>query len=72
MTDYFRKIAPDGTQPNLNTSIMKEHQQVIPPINLQKKYVKFVRQVDKSRLAVQKSLDELEILKKSLMQEYFG
>jgi len=45
---------------------------IIPPIKLQNQFAEFVQQVDKSRLAVQKSLDELEILKKSLMQEYFS
>ena len=32
----------------------------------------FVAQIDKSKLAIQKSLDKLEILKKALMQKYFG
>lgn len=41
-------------------------------IDLQNQFADFVQQVDKSKLAVQKSLDELEILKKSLMQQYFG
>ena len=43
-----------------------------PPLDLQKQFIAFVEQVDKSKLAVQKSLDELETLKKSLMQQYFG
>ena len=43
-----------------------------PPITLQEQFVAFVEQTDKSKLAVQKSLEELEILKKSLMQQYFG
>ena len=43
-----------------------------PPISLQKSFLDFVAQVDKSKLAVQQSLDELETLKKSLMQQYFG
>ena len=43
-----------------------------PPITLQEQFVAFVEQTDKSKLAVQKSLEELEILKKSLMQHYFG
>ena len=72
MTKHFRLIAPAGTQPNLNTTIMKKHMQIVPPLSLQKEYVAFVQQVDKSKLAVQKSLDELETLKKALMQEYFG
>ena len=72
MTDHFRKIAPAGTQPNLNTAIMKAYVQIIPPMELQKKYIAFVEQTDKSKLAIQQSLDKLETLKKSLMQEYFG
>lgn len=72
MTEHFRAIAPAGTQPNLNTAIMKAYNQVIPPLNLQREYISFVTQVDKSKLAVQKSLEQLETLKKSLMQKYFG
>ena len=49
MTKYFRNIAPAGTQPNLNTSIMKQHMQIIPPIKMQKQYVYFVRQINKSK-----------------------
>ena len=44
----------------------------IPPIELQEQFATFVEQTDKSKLAVQKGLQELEILKKSLMQQYFG
>lgn len=72
MTEYFRKMAPAGTQPNLNTVIMKSYMQIIPPMNLQKAYIEFVSQVDKSKLVVQQSLEKLETLKKSLMQQYFG
>lgn len=49
MTDHFRKIAPAGTQPNLNTAIMKAYIQIIPPMELQKEYIAFVEQVDKSK-----------------------
>ena len=38
----------------------------------QEQFAAFVAQTDKSKLAVQKGLKELEILKKSLMQQYFG
>lgn len=44
----------------------------IPPMALQEQFAAFVEQTDKSKLAVQKGLQELEILKKSLMQQYFG
>ena len=72
MTEYFRTIAPSGTQPNLNTTIMKEYRQVIPPIELQKEFIRFIEQVDKSKVVVQKALDEAQILFDSLMQKYFG
>lgn len=44
----------------------------VPPIGLQKQYEEFVRQTDKSKAEIQNALNELEILKKSLMQQYFG
>ena len=72
LTEYFRAIAPDGTQPNLNTAIMKMHQQIIPPIKLQRQFVEFVRQVDKSKLSIQQSIETLQTLKAKLMQDYFG
>ncbi len=72
MTEHFRAIAPAGTQPNLNTAIMKAYMQIIPPIKLQKDYIVFVEQTDKSKLEIQKSLEKLEMLKKALMQKYFG
>ena len=72
MTEHFRAIAPAGTQPNLNTAIMKAYKQVIPPIELQREFINFAKQVTKSKVAVQKALDETQILFDSLMQEYFG
>ena len=56
----------------LNLTIIKGLSFHIPPINLQNQFVEFYEQVDKSKLAIQKSLEKLEILKKSLMQKYFG
>jgi len=38
----------------------------------QKQFAAFVEQTDKSKLVIQQSLDKLELLKKSLMQEYFA
>ncbi len=72
MTEHFRAIAPAGTQPNLNTTIMKAYKQVIPPIELQKEYIRFTGQVNKSKFAVQKALDNAQLLCDSLMQKYFG
>lgn len=43
-----------------------------PPIDLQNQFADFVTQVEKQKATVQQSIDKLETLKKSLMQEYFG
>lgn len=48
MTEYFRRIAPAGTQPNLNTAIMKAYEQIIPPLELQREFIAFVNQINKS------------------------
>ena len=44
----------------------------VPPTELQKRFAVFVEQTEKTKAEIQKSLDELETLKKSLMQKYFG
>ena len=72
MTEYFRKTAPAGTQPNLNTNIMKMHRQIVPPMEMQKAFISFVKCADRQKQIVQQSLDRLELMKKALMQEYFG
>lgn len=43
-----------------------------PPREIQKQYSDFVGQIDKSKLTIQRSCDKLEVLKKALMQRYFG
>ena len=45
---------------------------IVPPIELQNQFAAFVAEVDKSKVAVQKALDETQTLFDSLMQEYFG
>lgn len=44
----------------------------LPPLELQEQFADFVKQVDKSKLAVKQVLEKAEILKNALMQEYFG
>ena len=51
---------------------LKQLQVVTPPVELQTKFVAFVTQVDKSKVVVQKALDEAQLLFGSLMQKYFG
>ena len=61
-----------GAQPNISQGVIKKV--LIPdvPIGLQKEFAAFVTQVDKSEFAVQQAIEQLETLKASLMQEYFG
>ena len=71
LTDISGSIT--GTaQPKLNQAKLNAMMFCVPPIELQEQFAAFVEQTDKSKLAVQKGLQELEILKKSLMQQYFG
>lgn len=56
----------------LSKSKLCEMEFIFPPIELQNEFADFVKSTDKLKIAIQKSLDELETLKKSLMQQYFG
>ena len=64
--------AGGATREAITKAQLEQTKIVVPPLDLQNQFADFVAQVDKSKLAVQKSIDELETLKKSLMQEYFG
>lgn len=59
-------------QANINAQEMQNIGLYIPPIDLQQKFVAFKEQIDKSKVAVQKALDETQLLFDSLMQKYFG
>lgn len=73
-TDSVRmKMAGRGANiQNLNQQILGTLVIPVPPIELQQQFADFVRQVDKSREAVKKSLEKTQQLYDSLMQEYFG
>ena len=75
-TDYFRNqvIAQSktATMTTIGQDGILKTDIILPPMEIQKKFLAFVEQTDKSKLAIQQSLDKLELLKKSLMQEYFG
>ena len=57
---------------NLNQQILGTLVIPVPPIELQNQFADFVKQVDKSKVKVQKALDETQKLFDSLMQQYFG
>lgn len=65
-------IGSKSTIAHLTGEKLKGLSIVVPPIDLQNQFAAFVQQVDKSKLTIQQSLDKLNILYKSLMQQYFG
>ena len=66
------KIASGSAQPQLPISTMNKIQVLVPDIDRQRKFADFSKKVDKSKIVVQKALDEARLLFDSLMQEYFG
>lgn len=70
-TEYLRRIAPDGTQPNLNTGIMKNFKIILPPIKLQTQFAQIVEKIEALKTQYQQSLQELEHLYGSLSQKAF-
>ncbi len=72
----FRKQI-DGMQAGstvayLSIAMLKKLRVMVPPIETQNRFALFVEQLDKSKVVVQKALDEAQMLFDSLMQEYFG
>ena len=70
--DAANNMTGSAGQRRVPASFLENYRVSLPPIELQEQFAAFVEQTDKSKLAVQKGLQELEILKKSLMQQYFG
>ena len=56
----------------LNFNAINSLKLIVPPMKEQENFINFVNQVDKSKVAVQKALDETKLLFDSLMQKYFG
>lgn len=72
VNDRMYKVESASAQPNLLLSKINATKIYVPPLAFQQQFAAFVEVTDKSKLAVQKQLETLETLKKSLMQEYFG
>jgi len=60
------------TADNIDFKAFQKRTIIVPPLALQEQFVAFVTQTDKSKVAVQKALDEAQLLFDSLMQKYFG
>lgn len=61
-----------GSMYNVSMEKFKSIEIPLPPLNLQNQFAAFVTQTDKSKAAIQKALDEAQLLFDSLMQKYFG
>ena len=70
--DWMISQCAGGAQPNISQGVIKRMEIVDAPFEAQKQFATFVEQTDQSKLEIQKSLQQLETLKKALMQKYFG
>lgn len=68
----YPKLGSGSTFAEFKIFLLKNIDILIPPLDLQNEFADFVRQTDKSKLAIQKELDKTQLLFDSLMQEYFG
>ena len=70
-TEYFRKLAPEGTQPNLNTTIMKNFAQILPPLPLQQSFARKIEAIEAMKSKVKEAKKEAETLLAARMQYWF-
>ena len=71
-TEYLNSLGRGATFKEISKSIVENIKIPIPPIDLQNEFAKFVAKTDKSKFEIKQSLEKLELLKKALMQKYFG
>ena len=75
-SDYFDRAVISrirgGTQKFIALGDIRKLEICLPPMEVQKQFADFVEQVNKSKVVVQKALDEAQLLFDSLMQKYFG
>ena len=70
---YIRKVCVGGIDKRqINLEQVEEFPIIKPPLLMQNDFATFVERVDQQKQTVQQSLDKLELMKKALMQEYFG
>ena len=69
---YIQEHTRGATLQQINLSDLRTLEISVPPMTLQEKFAAFVELIEKSKLTIQRSCDKLEVLKKALMQRYFG
>lgn len=70
--DLLQQQSLGGLTKYLTLKILGDLVFIVPPMKCQEEFEAFVTQIDKSKLSIQASLDQLETLKQSLVQKYFG
>lgn len=68
----IKLVSSGAIMAGINVTKLKKIYVHIPPMDLQRRFVAFVESVDKTKLSIQNGLEQMEILKKALMQKYFG
>lgn len=71
VTERFRRMAPEGTQPNLNTEIMKAFQVILPTIDEQRAFASMVLAADRMKVVLEKQHQSPDTLFHSLLQRAF-
>lgn len=72
LNDNIKELAKGIALVQLNMEDLRQVELILPPIELQNEFLQFAQQTDKLKFEVKEALEKLEILKKSLMQQYFG
>lgn len=70
--DYILQFSARTNLPKVNRKEIAGFSMPLPPLSLQNDFATFVERVDQQKQTVQQSLEKLELIKKALMQEYFG
>ena len=72
MNEHNAEAKGSGVKMAVSATVLGQSDFVIPPMEVQNQFAEFVEQTDKLKFEVKQSLEKLETLKKSLMQQYFG
>ena len=70
--DYIMRFASQVAQASINMEKIRNFEYYFPDVTFQNQFATFVERVDQQKQTVQQSLEKLELMKKALMQEYFG
>ena len=70
--DYIMRFASQVAQASINMEKIRNFEYYFPDVTFQNQFADFVERVNQQKQTVQQSLEKLELMKKALMQEYFG